>query len=119
MNGYEFTRFEADYTSKIKAQAYDADIVALKLELYGGGETIRQSESYTDAKEWFLETTMSCDKGERINWLKYYMINAIAYGIATKDLDWRNKYLAAYDIFKGLAPITAGSEKFNRFNQTC
>ena len=33
MNGYEFTRFEVDFTSKVKAQAYEMSIVTKCLTL--------------------------------------------------------------------------------------
>ena len=42
---------------------------------------------------------MSCNEQEAVNWMKYYMANAIAYGIQTKNLDWRTKFLAAWDLF--------------------
>ena len=29
MTGYEFTRFESDFTDKVKAQAYEASEVAM------------------------------------------------------------------------------------------
>ena len=61
-----------------------------------------KSNYYLDAKDWFIETTMSCDQSEAIRWMQYYMSNAIAYGIQTKDLDWRTKFLAAYDLFNSL-----------------
>lgn len=101
MNGYEFTRFDADFTSKVKANAYDADVVAMKA-MEALGTNYKQNEDYTDAHYWFIETTMSCNEEEAINWMKYYMADAIAYGIQTKNLDWRTKFLAAYDIFVSL-----------------
>ena len=104
MTGYEFTRFEADFTAKTKARAYDANVVAMQaMRAFDlAGKNYKGNEDYQDAKDWFLETTMSCDQHEAINWMKYYMANAIAYGIQTKNLDWRTKFLAAYDIFNGL-----------------
>lgn len=102
LNGYEFTRFEADFTSKTKAKAYDADVVAMKCEEAFGEKNYKGSEDYQDAKDWFIETTVSCDKKEAINWMKYYMANAIAYGIQTKNLDWRYKFMAAFDLFNML-----------------
>ena len=122
MNGYEFTRFDADFTSKVKAKAYEASVVAMQVKHIFEADFIDYHEKadYIDAKGWFYETTMSCDKNEAINWMKYYMANAIAYGIQTKNLDWRTKFLAAYDIFNEL---TGGryvvSDKFYRFNQNC
>lgn len=104
MNGYDFTRFEADFTSKVKARAYEASVVAAQAAhaFEKSGKNYKDEADYKDAKHWFIETTMSCNEEEALNWLKYYMVNAIAYGIATKNLDWRTKFLAAWDIFEGL-----------------
>ena len=120
MNGYEFTRFEADFTSNMKAQAYDAGTVAFQIEYNNPSIDFRQEADYKDAEHWFIETTMSCDEDEATNWMKYYMANAIAYGIQTKSLDWRTKFLAAYDLF---ISITGGrvamSNRQARFMQNC
>lgn len=104
MDGYEFTRFEADFTSKVKARAYEASVVAMqcKQAFERAGQDFKEDDDYKDAKHWFIDTTMSCDKEEATNWMKYYMANAIAYGIQTKNLDWRTKFLAAWDIFRSL-----------------
>ena len=104
MTGYEFTRFDADFTSKVKAQAYDISIVSMQAmqAFEKNGKEYKEEADYKDAKNWFIETTMSCDQQEAVNWMKYYMANAIAYGIETKNLDWRTKFLAAYDLYMGL-----------------
>lgn len=122
MTGYEFTRFDADYTSKIKAKSYEASVVAMQAEraFYINGKDYKEEADYQDAKDWFYETTMSCNEAEAINWMKYYMANAIAYGIQTKNLDWRTKFLAAWDIF---VELTKGrfemSAEQGRFLQSC
>lgn len=103
MSGYEFTRFEADFTNKAKAHGYACEArVIHDMCVKALGDDFRNDADYKDAKFWFIETTMSCDKEEAINWMKYYMENALAYGIETKNLDWRTKFLAAYDILQGL-----------------
>ena len=120
MTGYEFTRFEADYTSRVKAQVYDARMVAFQITYNNKGYDFRQDSDYEDAKDWFIETTMSCNEGEAIRWMEYYMANAIAYGIQTKARDWRTKFLAAYDLFNSLTRgRTAMSNAQARFLQTC
>lgn len=105
MTGYEFTRFEADYTSKVKAQAYEASVVAMQAAhaFEVAGKNYKEDPDYQDAQNWFYETTMSCNDEEAKKWMEYYMRNAIAYGIETKNLDWRTKFLAAHDIFNELA----------------
>ena len=103
MTGYEFTRFEADFTSKAKAQGYACESKVVQMMCVKAlGDDFRNDADYIDAKNWFIDSTMSCDQEEAINWMKYYMANAIAYGIQTKNLDWRTKFLAAYDILEGL-----------------
>ena len=116
MTGYEFTRYEADFTSKTKAQAYDAATVAHMIAYNNPTADFRNDDDYIDAEHWFMETTMSCDKDEAINWMEYYMANAIAYGIQTKNRDWRTKFLAAYDLFNSLTGgRTAMSQKQANF----
>ena len=102
MTGYEFTKFSADYTSKVKAGSYEISVVAFQIEYSNPEVDFREDADYVDAKNWFLETTMSCNKREAINWMKYYMANAIAYGIQTKNKDWRTKFLAAFDLYNEL-----------------
>ena len=104
MTGYEFTRIDNDFTSKVpRAQYYDARTLVFKIEYNAHGlEPLRTSEDYKDAKEWFVDTTMSCTLEEAKNWMEYYMANAIAYGVVTKNLDWRTKFLAAYDLYDEL-----------------
>ena len=120
MTGYEFTRFEADFTANMKAKAYDAGTVAYQIEYNNPAVDFRSEADYEDAKNWFIETTMSCNEREAINWMSYYMANAIAYGIQTKALDWRTKFLAAYDLFNSLTKgRVAMSNAQARFLQTC
>ena len=122
MKGYEFTRFEADFTANMRAKSYEASVVAeqARQAFEKAGTDYKADADYEDAKHWFLETTMSCDHDEAVNWMKYYMANAIAYGIQTKNLDWRTKFLAAWDIFVSLTDgCYAMSRKQAQFLQTC
>ena len=122
MNGYEFTRFESDYRSKVKAQAYDANYIRHRLLDTFAKQNINYKDlpDYKDSEFWFFETTSSCTEKEAIDWMRYYMTNAIAYGIATKNLDWRTKFLAGYDLF---IELTGGkyamSNREAKFNQVC
>lgn len=125
MSGYEFTKIEADFTNECwkKAQSYDIIEVARRIE-HGFellGEDGRKSEDYEDAKYWFIETTMSCSKKEAVRWMEYYMVNAMAYGLKTMNLDWRTKFLAAYDLFLGLTAVErhAANNAFLKFQQVC
>ena len=120
MIGYEFTRFEADFTNKVKAQAFDASTVVFLISYNNPTIDFRSESDYKDSKNWFLETTMSCTGKEAIGWMKYYMANAIAYGIQTKNKDWRTKFLAAWDLFNSLTNGKyAMNNKQAKFLQTC
>lgn len=102
MTAYEFTRFESDFTTKMKAKALSIDTVKFSIEYNNPDKDLCTSEKYKDAEDIFIESTMSCTKIEAIEWMKYYMANAIAYGIQTKDTDWMYFFLAAYNIFTNL-----------------
>ena len=120
MNGYEFTRFESDFTDKVADKVYDANTIVHKIEYNNPGIDFRKDADYEDAKYWMIDTTMSCDEDEAIGWMKYYMANAIAYGIETKNLDWRTKFLAAWDLFNHLTDGKyTKNDKFYKFQQTC
>lgn len=88
-----------DYTSKVKARAYDVKVVAFQIEYSNPEVNFRENKEYQDAKDSYIDMTMSCDRDEAKDWMKYFMSNSIAYGICTKNLDWRPKFLAAFDLF--------------------
>lgn len=102
MTGYEFTRFEADYTSKVKAQSFQANTLAFQIKYSNPDKDLRKQPEYLDAEGAFLDCTMSCTKAEALKWLTYWQANAIAYGIATQDRKWGYFFLAAYDIAEEL-----------------
>lgn len=129
LNGYKFTTLslnEISEESKRKerklAKCYDARVLAFKCEASFGrsGKDYHEEPDYIDAKDWMLETTMSCNKQEAIEWMKFYMGKAIAYGIESKNLDWKTKFLAAWDLFHSLTDgkYIANGEAA-RFNQVC
>ena len=101
MTGYEFTR--TDFTKQVTPRAFEASIVAFQIEYAYKTGDIREEAEYIDAKEWFIDSTMSCDQQEATTWMKYYMANSIAYGIKTKYRDWQHKFLAAFDLYNALA----------------
>ena len=100
LSAYEFARIESDFTAKGKAMAYDIDVVAY-LILKRADVDLRKTVDYRTCKDVFVELTMSCEKDEAKNWMRYWMANAMSYGNQTRNLDWRTKFLAAYDIFNG------------------
>ena len=102
MTAYEFTRINVDFTSKVKAKDYDPNAVALKLNLSNPDKNLRVQPKYIEAKNMFIDCTMSCDYNEAAGWMRYWMEDAIAYGICTKDRAWAYFFLAAYDIHNAL-----------------
>lgn len=120
MNAYEFTRFDVDFQSKVKARAYEASVVAFQIEYRHPNEDLRTESEYTDAHDTFIELTMSCDEDEAVGWMKSWMAQAIAYGICTKNRDWQHKFLAAFDIFNSLTEgKVAMSQRQAHFLQNC
>ena len=120
MDMYEWTRLDIDWQSKVKAQAYEASIVAFQIEYNHKDTDLRQEQEYKDAQDCFIELTMSCDKDEATAWMKGWMEDAIAYGISTKNRDWQHKFLAAYDLFNDLCPgPKAMSKEQANFLQNC
>ena len=63
---------------------------------------IRNGKDYEDVDFRAHELTMSCDREEAIEWMKHWSIDAICYGIETKDLKWKSLFLATYDIYERL-----------------
>ena len=99
MTGYEFTKFNPAYACKCKAKEYDLNVLVRKIEEQGD---CRTNADYEDCQNIYYELTQSCDLEECRSWMRFWMNNAIAYGIQTKNSDWRYKFLAAYDIWNGL-----------------
>lgn len=102
MSAYEFTRFESDFTARERVKHYDARTVAFLIEYNSKAHNLREDKEYKDAKNVFIELTMSCNLNEAINWMRYWIANAMAYGNQTRNMDWRHKFLAAYDLLNHL-----------------
>lgn len=103
MTAYEFTRFEPTFTYADRARVYDANMLASLLVQRNPSKDLRTQREYREAEDIYYELTMSCDRGEALAWLRYWMANAIAYGLTTKDTKWGYFFLAAYDIQSRLA----------------
>lgn len=102
MTAYEFTRFEADFTAKEKAATYDLGTIRFLIGYNNPGKDFTADARYEQAYDMFIELTMGCDYGEAVNWAKYWVMNAIAYGNQTKDRDWMYFFLAADDLYSYL-----------------
>lgn len=102
MNAYEFTRVENDFTRRMDTSDVNIHWAAQKAiaSFEQDCKDYKQDPDYIEARHMFIDTTMSCNQREAVQWLEYYMANAIAYGVTTKNLDWKTKFLAAYDLWK-------------------
>lgn len=102
MTAYEFTRLENDFTRGVSAcLGYDVRVIE-SLIVQRSAYDLRMTEDYERCYDMFIELTMSGNKTEAIQWSRYWMANAIAYGQKTRNLDWRTKFLAAYDLLNNL-----------------
>jgi len=102
MTAYEFTKFESDYTSKVRAQTYQANTLAFLLIQSNPKKDLRKQPEYKEADFIYFERTSGCNRQEAIDWLTYWQANAIAYGLATGDRKWGYFFLAAYDMLEEL-----------------
>lgn len=84
---------------QILCNKYDARALAFKVAYQSD---IRATEAYENELENVYETTMSCNRSEAIRWLVNMMEDAISYGIKTQNRDWKEKFLAAYDVCREL-----------------
>ena len=102
MNAYEFTRAENDFTRRVDTSDVDWHWAAQKAaaSFESAKQDYKADPDYIEARQIFIDTTMSCNQLEAVKWLEHYMANAIAYGFFTKNLDWKTKFLAAYDLWK-------------------
>jgi len=85
---------------QILCNKYDARSLAFRITYQDDG--IRESESYIDAMDDLLDETQSCNRQEAIKWMVKHMEDAINYGLHTQNNDWKYRFLAAYDICRGL-----------------
>jgi hypothetical protein len=65
-------------------------------------ENVRGSDDYQMMQDYLIETTSSCDLKEAINWMTFFMVDAIQQGKGIPDNFLRNQFLAAFDLWKEL-----------------
>ena len=74
----------------------NANVVAVLLRSYEG------TKEY-EKQEWqILEETQSCDLGEAIEWMKWYMADALRKGNGAKNDGLRCRFLVAYNTYRRL-----------------
>lgn len=116
MTSYEFIK--SDFTKFIGNRSFDILEIENRIKNSLKGDYTLYAD-YQNTRFMLMEVTQSCSRAETISWLRFYMLNAIAYGITTKELDWKTKFLATLDMYRSIVPNIAGSNKFLRFNQIC
>ena len=103
MTVYEFIKEEPNEIMLDKAEIYDVDYLERLLVRTNQHKDLREQDEYKKAQDIYIELTMSCDRGEAVGWMRYWMAKAIAYGLETKDKRWGYFFLAAYDLRRELA----------------
>lgn len=103
MTALEFIKFRPDWMAKSfkrAERAFDSDVLAMKAK--ESIKNYKNNSDYNETLELLYDVTMSCSKQEAIKWAEYYMKTAIVYGLDSKNLDWRTKFLASYDLLEAL-----------------
>ena len=80
----------------VKSMEYKAPDIAKKIESVD--PEIRNTKEYAITQDEYIDYTMSCDLGEAIGWMIHIGKMAIQYGLDTKNLDWKVKFIVAWDI---------------------
>ena len=60
------------------------------------------TEEYRETMNEYIDYTQSCDLDEAVQWMIHIGKLAIQYGLDTKNLDWKVKFLVAWDICHNL-----------------
>lgn len=100
LSPYEFTRVQRYIGRTPKSPNTNSKYLADKI--LKNHSNIRKTAEYQNTKSMYYECTMSCGHSEARAWLTAFMEEAINYGEVTKNLDWMDKFLAAYDILDDL-----------------
>ena len=79
-----------------KAKTYSITSVMTNILTTSGG--LRNSMSYNNCRGIFESYIGSFSDVEVISFLKEQCVKAIAYGIETKDLNWKLYFLVAWDL---------------------
>lgn len=98
MTAFEFLTFQPTSHSRQRADSYEQLICFMRIEKIL--PQIREDSKYKQTYQILSTFTTALDRDKAVECLSGYKINAIAYGIETKDLDWRIFFVAAYDLWK-------------------
>jgi len=56
------------------------------------------TDDYRDTMDVYIDETQSFDPYEAVRWMAHTGKLAIQYGLDTKNLDWKVKFIVAWDI---------------------
>lgn len=80
----------------VKSMNYKAPDLAKKI--VEKDPEIRYTKEYGETQDAYIDYTHSCDVGEAVAWMIHIGKMAIQYGLDTKNLDWKVKFIVAWDI---------------------
>lgn len=83
-----------------RSKMYDANVL-MSLSIQRTPD-LRTNTQYIEAKERYIDETMSCNPAEAKKWMTYYMSKAIAWGVENEDRNWQYSFAAAYDILESI-----------------
>ena len=80
----------------VKSMDYKAPDVAKKI--MEKDPEIYLTKEYGETQDAYIDETASMDVDEAVMWMAHTGKVAIQYGIDTKNLDWKVKFIVAWDI---------------------
>ena len=97
MTAREFlTSYHPSLMAMVKSMNYKADEVAKRIK--EGDPELVLTDDYRDTLDAYIDETSSCDVYEAVHWMIHTGKLAIQYGLDTKNLDWKVKFIVAWDI---------------------
>ena len=93
----EFMEYHASLTSMVKSMNYDFHEVVKSIII--SSPDIRKMDGYPEARKAYVSFSSGCENEDDIvHWMSHFCRLSIQYGIETKNLDWKIKFIAAWDI---------------------
>lgn len=84
----------------VRSMDYKPDELARKIK--EKEPKIKCTEEYRETMNVYIDETMSCDADEAFHEMVHFGRMAIQYGLDTKNLDWKVKFIVAWDISHNL-----------------
>ena len=80
----------------VKSMEYKSADIAEKIKKMNPDLVL--TDDYRDTMDVYIDETHSCDLEEAVRWMAHTGKLAIQYGLDTKNLDWKVKFIVAWDI---------------------